>query len=385
MKKILLIDFCNYIDYPIGGYLTFSQNLISVFEDQLVLIGITTDKNDPVGVWCKKNINGKMYDFFALARYNTRSKKRLIPDRLKSYFLLQFYKKKILARTFQNVIIQRQEILPAVKGFGFRNICYRFPGIENPLSISKYWMGSYFASFFERIFFSSFKTVATILASADEEAINEMIVRSKGKIRRTSIIKFPTRIDTRIFRPTNKQDARNSLKISPQKTVIMTTGRLTLLKGWKFMIDSFSLFEKKNPNSIFYFVGAGEDYQKIKDYISLKCLDQKIILAGQKSASEISVFLNASDLFIMGSYKEGWPTSLIEAVGCGIPVCVTKFSAAKEIITEGINGYIDETRDITKFTDLMLKALKLEIENVEMSDYSISTLKDNLLHNWPLV
>lgn len=385
MKRILIIDFCNYIDYQIGGYLTFAQNLILVFGNQLALIGITTEKNDPVGAWFKKIINGKTYDFFALARYNKRNTKYLIPDRLKCYFLLKYYKRKILFRTFNNVIIQRQEILPAIKGFGFKNICYRFPGVENPLSISKYWFGNYFASYFEKLFFSSFTGVTTILASADEDAINEMISRSKGKIKKQSVIQFPTRINTNIFRPTNKDDAREILNIPFTKTVIITTGRLTMLKGWKFMIDCFSLFEKSIPDSMFYFVGEGEDFQKIKDYISINRLDQKIVLVGKKSSTEISIFLNASDLFVMGSYKEGWPTSLVEAVGCGVPVCVTKFSAAKEIINEGVNGYIEVTRDTNKFADLMIKALNLKIKNVEVSQYSISTLKDNLLNYWPLL
>ena len=48
-KKILLIEFCNYEDYPIGGYVSFAKNLMATFKNDLILIGITTQKQDPVG------------------------------------------------------------------------------------------------------------------------------------------------------------------------------------------------------------------------------------------------------------------------------------------------------------------------------------------------
>jgi hypothetical protein len=146
MEKILLIDFCNYVDYQIGGHLSFAKNLMSAFGNQLSLIGIATEKTDPVGKWFIKKINGIEYDYFALTRYNKTKTKHFIPDRVSCYLLLRYYKKRILRMSFRNVFVQRQEILPAIKNFRFENICYRFPGVENPLQISKYWFGRYLAT-----------------------------------------------------------------------------------------------------------------------------------------------------------------------------------------------------------------------------------------------
>ena len=54
MKRILIIDFCNYYDYQIGGHLTFAKSLMKAFGNQLALVGITTDRSDPIGRWIKK-------------------------------------------------------------------------------------------------------------------------------------------------------------------------------------------------------------------------------------------------------------------------------------------------------------------------------------------
>ena len=245
-KRILLIEFCNFEDYPIGGLLSFAKNLMVAFENELVLIGITTSKNEPVGKWFKKNINGITYDVFALARYNTTKTKHYLPDRLVSYFLLKYFRKRILAKGIQNVFIQRPDILQAVKNFGFKNICYRFGGLENPLEFSKYWYAQFAAKFFDKKFFSSFSNVQLILASGDKDSIKQMTARSNGHLNSESVFTFPTRINTQIFRPINKLNARKILNIPESEFLISTTGRLSSIKGWMFMIDCYIEFEKKN-------------------------------------------------------------------------------------------------------------------------------------------
>jgi len=384
MKRILFIDFCNYKDYQIGGHLSFAKSLMSAFDNQLSLIGITTDKKDPLGKWIKKVIDGVEYDFFALTWYDKSKTKHFIPDRISCMLLLRRYKNKILKMNFQNVFVQRPEVLPAIKDFGYKNICYCFPGTENALKTSKYWFGRYGASWFDKLFFLSLKDVKLILASADENAILNMVQRSNGVLTRQSVIKFPTRINTDIYKPIDKKSAREKLGIQFSKKVLITVGRLSWLKGWKLMIDSFILLEKKIPGCIFYFVGGGEDSGKINEYISLNNLKDNVILTGMKKPEEIALYLNASDLFVMGSYKEGWSTSLMEAVACGLPACVTNFSAAEDIIQVGVNGYIEKKWDTHEFADLMEKALALKITKVDVSGYSISNMKKDILKDWVL-
>ena len=386
-KRILFIDYCNYEDYQIGGHLSWAKNMLSAFSDDLALVGITTERNEPCGKWYLKTIKGTSYDYFALRRYNKSRTKHFIPDRLECFFLLRFYKSKILEINIQNVFIQRHEILPAVINFGFRNICYRFPGLESPLEISKYWFGKYFAEKFDILFFKCLRNVTTVLASGDEDAIADMVKRSNGIISGNSVIKFPTRINTDIYKPQDKNTARAMLNLPENKTIFVTTGRLASLKGWKFMVDCFERYLMEVKDSILYFVGEGEDHEKIIEYIRIRNLDDQVILAGERSQHEISLFLNASDLFIMGSYKEGWSTSLSEAIACGIPACVTNFSSAKEIIEQGVTGYVVEDHDIDKFIQAMLKSIIIPrpVNNEKVKAYSTGRLREDILNYWRLI
>jgi glycosyltransferase involved in cell wall biosynthesis len=335
MSKILVLDFCNYDDYQIGGHLSMAKNLISAFGNDLTLVGITTDKNDPVGRWFVKNINGINFDYFALAHYDKSRTKHLIPDRLACYILLRYYRKKILETGIRNVFVQRHEIMLVLDKFGFKNVCYCFPGLESPLGISKYWYSKYIAEQFDKKFFRGLKKAQLVLASGDEKSIGEMVQRSRGIITKDEVKMYPTRINTEVFKPLSKSDCRKKLGMPEDKKIICTTGRLAWLKGWKFMID----------------------------------------------------YLNASDIFIMGSYKEGWSTALSEAVACGIPAVVTDFSSARDIIVEGRNGHVIGEHNEILFAEGMVKALKipLPVYNENVLQYSTDRFKDDLLSIWKLI
>lgn len=145
-------------------------------------------------------------------------------------------------------------------------------------------------------------------------------------------------------------------------------------KGWKLMIDAFNIFLKTNSDTTLYFIGDGEDRDKIDNYIMKLKLSKHIKLIGFQSLDIIADYLNMADLFIMGSYKEGWSTSLVEAVSCGVPCVVTDFSSASEMVRNGINGYVVSERNESLFAEKMNSALSLTDENLIQAAQNIQCL-----------
>lgn len=385
LSRILILDFSNFEDYPIGGYLSFNRNMIEAFGSRLALVGITTDPYEPTGKWFIKLIDGRGISFFALARYRKSKTKHIIPDRLAVYLLIKLYKSKIGTIGIKNVFIQRQEILLAFNG-KLKNVCYSFAGLENPLSISKYWYGKLLARPFESVFFDKLRRVAVILARGDDDSINELFRRSSGTISSESVVKFPTRINTDIFRPINRDECRRTLGLEKSSLIVATTGRLAVYKGWKFMIDCFMEFQKLEMKSIFLIIGEGEDFNQIESYISECDMGNHIKLAGKQTQQKVALYLNAADLYVMGSYKEGWSTSLMEAVACGIPACVTDFSSAGDIIMDAVNGYVVKNHDKPIFVECMSKALTIPrpVKNDHILLYSTKNLQSDILKSWRL-
>ena len=386
-RKILLIEPCNFVDYPTGGQLTFAKHLIKSFGNDLMLVGLSTEK-EGIGRWTKIVIDDVEFDFFPYWYLKKSNKKPLIPLRLRNFIELFRYRNKILTNEVKNVITQSPDSLVALKNIEKYNVCYYFAGVENPLKISRYKFARNFSFIYDYAFLPMLSKMKLILAAADNAAINDLIHRSRGQLNRKNVFSFPTRVNTNTYKKIPKSNFRKSISIKDDTLVITTTGRLSWIKGWKLMIDSFQKFQQKHSDAVFFIIGNGEDETLIKEYILSKNLNESVFLTGFKEPEEIANYLNASDIFIMGSLKEGWSTSLIEAVCCGVPCCVTNFSSALDIIREGINGYVCENRDIDMFAELMGRCIQIDRKilplDSDIEAYSLDNLKKDLLNIWSL-
>lgn len=381
--KILYIEGCNYYDFPVGGQLSFARQMVKVFGKELDYVGISTDDSTTVGKWSSIIINDNKFNFFPLFSTISTAKKPIIPRRLQVYAALKRYKSKILRRQYDIVFTRSPEIVMAIENWKNIKKVYYFAGTGNPLSISRRWYGRILSVFYDDVFFPKLKKFSLVMAAADDQSIFETVKRSKNSLNLSSIIKFPTRIDTEIFYKKDKLGCRKRLGIPKDNIVIVSTGRLHWAKGWDLLLESYKNFLKFFPDAVFYYIGDGDSRPKIEKYISENGLCQKVFLKGFQSHEVIADFLSAADLYVMGSLMEGWATSLVEAKSCCVPVCTTDFSSATEIVKEGVDGIVVKKREPIVFAKMMKEALKLRIDHEscceEIKEYSVKYLREDLV------
>jgi glycosyltransferase involved in cell wall biosynthesis len=249
----------------------------------------------------------------------------------------------------------------------------------------RYWWGKALASQFDKRLFLALRDKADlILASADNEAINTLVDRSNGALDRKGIVQFPTRIDTAIFK-IDRAPLTSNLRASAHPTFV-TCGRINRVKGWELILDAFGLVRKKLPSAKLYFVGDGEDTSLLKSRAAKAGILDATTITGFKSPKEVAKCLNSVDVFVLGSYREGWPNALLEALACGLPIVATDVSSVKEVILPGLNGYIVANRDPVEYASKMLAALQLQCPNTHSVNlarhYSIDTLEHDLASLW---
>ena len=382
MSKIIVIELCNYKDYPTGGHLSFALHMLGAFGNELKLVGISTEDDCEIGKWSKRTIDNVTYEYFNVANVKKNAKKPLIPSRITAYFQIKKHIRKILKTEYDHIVIQTPEVLFAIPKSNLSKTCLIMPGVENPLNISRYKFAQKLAKIYDWGFFRKAKHASVVMAAADNNAIKAFIERSKGNIKTEKVRQFPTRYDADIFKIKDREVLRDKYNVDKSTALYVTVGRLNWFKGWKFMIDCIEKIN--NPLAKLVFIGDGEDEQKIRDYIAERKLEKQIELIGRKSLDVISDYLNMADAFVMGSYKEGWSTSLVEAVACGTPCVVTEFSSAEDMIEEGVNGWVIKDRNKEEFTQRLNEVILLNKKYLldkakEISILSVQNMKKQFL------
>ena len=388
--RIVLMEACNFVNAPLGGQLTTARMLMQAFGQRLALVGWTDDPNATLGCWHKRVIDNQEYDFFATDFVATPQYKRgLIPARVTNWLQFKAYGKEILAIGIANIITKEPTIMMALPFTPAHNVCYWFPGVVPPLSISRYPLAKYLSPFFDKILFGCIQRYArTVLAAADDQAIRGLHARAGKTLAQCTIQFFPTRVDTDLFQPGNRQVARQALHLSQTDLLAVTSGRLHKAKGWPLLLAAFSAFLSHYPNAKLVFAGDGHAREEIEQAIRANNLTEKVILAGHQPPEKLTLLLQAADLFVMGSEKEGWSTSLVEALATGLPIVTTRFSSADSIVHQGKNGFVVD-RDPTLFAEAMAKAMLLpgvrDFSRLEAQKYALSNLASALETLWPLV
>lgn len=385
-RRVLFIEGCDFETFPAGGQLSMARSLIKIFGDSLALVGMSRG-DDPVGRWLRKQITGRSYWFFPVCRRNVSANRPVIPARLTFYLGLQRYRNRILSLGSDYALIQAPEALLATCSWGLESLCFIFPGVENPLKISRYPFARTLWPVFDRLIFEALNRVSVILASADEKAIEGFVSRSKGRITRERIIRFPTCVDLSEFRPVPVEEARASLDIPLESTVLVTSGRIAQFKGWEFLLDAFTIFQHTHPDSFLIFVGDGEDRPLIQAAIAARKLQTRVRITGFQPPSGVSRYLNAADVYLCGSLVEGWSVSVLEALACGKPIVSTPVSGVNEMIMHQKNGFVVFKRSPVDFANAIDSALELrdaETHSIAIAEqFSLTRLGEKLGCVWP--
>ena len=160
-----------------------------------------------------------------------------------------------------------------------------------------------------------------------------------------------------LFSELDKKALRQKLKISPEDFVFVFVGRLVIDKGLKELLGAFGKVSKKFPNAKLALVGPREDEKsKAKnDIFSEIENNQNIIAVGYQE--EVRSYFAMANVFVLPSYREGFPNAVLQAGAMNLPSIVTDISGANEIIQQNENGIIIPPKNQEELEKAMVKLL----------------------------
>ena len=138
----------------------------------------------------------------------------------------------------------------------------------------------------------------------------------------------------------------NPSKIADEEAkILLAVGRLHEQKGFDQLISVFAKPEIQQYNWTLVILGEGSERRFLENLVRKLRLEHSIFLPGR--VGNLEEWYRRADLFVLSSRYEGFPNTLLEAMGHGVPVISFDCNTGpSEMIKHGFNGYLVEPNDL---------------------------------------
>ena len=153
---------------------------------------------------------------------------------------------------------------------------------------------------------------------------------------------------------------REALGTKPQACVIIIVARLVAEKGFRELLAAM-----RNLDAELWVVGErlSSDHDRnigrdVEGVLRDPFVSQRIKFLGQRD--DVPKLLRAADIFVLPSYREGMPRSIIEAMMTGLPVVATDIRGSREEVCHGSTGYLVSVGSVEELREALSELINDE-------------------------
>lgn len=151
--------------------------------------------------------------------------------------------------------------------------------------------------------------------------------------------------------------AEDETLVRRESSSVLFLGRLSDEKGFFDLIEAAVLISQRIPDFKLYCGGEG-DLNRIDSLIKKLGIQRTVHLLGWVGDEERRKLLNSCAIFVLPSYVEGLPMSVIEAMSMGLPVVASNVGGVPDIIEDGEDGKLIHPGDINGIADALIDLLE---------------------------
>jgi glycosyltransferase involved in cell wall biosynthesis len=157
---------------------------------------------------------------------------------------------------------------------------------------------------------------------------------------------IPNSVDTTRFVPVDSSQKtllRQRLGLPESAIIAIYTGRLVSYKGLPLLLKVWKEISCSHENILLLLAGTGgldihNCEAELHTYVKDNGLEKVVRFLGP--VRNVPQYLQASDLFVFPTENDAFPSSIVEAMACELPVVTTPVGAIKTIVTDRKTGLI---------------------------------------------
>lgn len=188
---------------------------------------------------------------------------------------------------------------------------------------------------------------------------DEELFRQKNILSKNSRIFFArgTGVDTQYFSP-------QPLPPLPPKAPLISLliGRLLIAKGIGEYAEAAKIMKQSGINARFQLMGFPEEGKGSLPLKKIEEWQKQNLIEYLGQSSDVRPYIANSHVAVLPSWREGVPTSLMEAMSMGRACVASDVPGCREVVSNGVNGWLVESRN----PQALAKALYKFFENPDL-------------------
>ena len=175
----------------------------------------------------------------------------------------------------------------------------------------------------------------------DRSWLRERAVHS-SLIDRHPLLHIPNPIDTDFFKPVEKKNRKDELRI------LFGAAKITdKRKGIDYFIKACNILKEKHPELSIKVVCYGQNSEVLSSLVPYS-VESKGYVSGDAAIRDL---YNSVDLFVTPSLEDNLPNTIMEAMACGVPCVGFDVGGIPEMIEHKETGYVAEYKSAEDFAD----------------------------------
>lgn len=166
------------------------------------------------------------------------------------------------------------------------------------------------------------------------------------------------------------------VKPLPSNPTFLLIARLLGDKGIREYITAANNVKKHYPEANFQLVGPEDpspDGISLEELTTLNICGSVDYLGG---TNDVRPYIEACSIFVLPSYHEGLPRTVLEAMATGRPILTTDVPGCRETVINGKNGWLVEKANVEKLVDRMIWFIENPQEWQRMGESSRVIVED---------
>ena len=194
---------------------------------------------------------------------------------------------------------------------------------------------------------------------------------------------IPNGIDTARFHPASpdeKLELRKRLGLPVDHKIIISHGRLDPRKGLHHVIEAMGDLRAQNPNVTLFFPGDVSDVDReykvrLETLVRERGLQGVVHMPGP--VANVQEYLQASDIFVMISEREGLSNAMLEAMASGLSIIASNIGGLSQLIQHEQSGLVVPPGEVDALRDQLERYLTDDALASRMGAGALAAIEEN--------